>query len=261
MRLIINRTNWETQERFVYIKDARDDFRQQGVYYVLPFFAEIAKRMGISTWGDSSRFGLSLTLGGGEVTMTDMAKAFGVFANEGYRQDTTGILKIDDVSGEKVFEMNPFKTKVLDSGVAFIISDILSDNFARRWAFGSNSALEISGYKVSVKTGTTDDKKDNWTIGYTPEFLVVVWVGNNDNTPMNPHLTSGVTGAAPIWNRMMTYILKNYSDGKTAYAKPENIVEKTCFFGRTEYFVTGTESKASCGSAIFSVTPTPTKTN
>ena len=109
--------------------------------------------------------------------------------------------------------MTPFKIKEIDPAIAYIISDILSDNFARIFAFGPGSSLEIPGYRVAVKTGTTNDKKDNWTIGYTPEFLVTVWVGNNDNTPMNPYLTSGITGASPIWNRTMSYLLKNYGSG------------------------------------------------
>jgi 1A family penicillin-binding protein len=225
-------------------------------------FVDHARRMGISTWSDSSRFGLSLTLGGGEVTMLDMAKAFGVFADYGYRQELTSFLHVDPESQKKIYQPSASKTKVLDEGIAYIISDILSDSFARRFAFGPNSALEIPGYKVAVKTGTTDLKKDNWTIGYTPQFLVVVWVGNNDNSPMNPYLSSGITGAAPIWNRVINYLLKKYNDGKTWFPVPEDIVEKNCYFGRKEYFLKGTDAKAQCSVAVFdqSLTPSPTKT-
>jgi len=222
-------------------------------------FINHAKKMGISTWDDSSRFGLSLTLGGGEVHMTDMATAFGVFANLGNKVEVNNVLKVQDTSDKLLFELQPDKKKVLDPGTAFIISDILSDNFARRWAFGTNSALEIPGYKVAVKTGTTDEKKDNWTIGYTPEFLVAVWVGNNDNTPMNPYLTSGITGAAPIWNRVMKMVLTKYGSN-TWFKKPEDIIEKTCYFGKTEYFLKGTENKITCRDTLFGITPTPTKT-
>jgi membrane peptidoglycan carboxypeptidase len=189
--------------------------------------------------------------------MIDMATAFGVLANGGYKVLPNSIIKVEDFNREKLYELSSFKIKELDPGIAFIISDILSDNIARRWAFGTRSALEIPGYKVAVKTGTTDNKKDNWTIGYTPEFLVAVWVGNNDGTPMNPYLTSGVTGAAPIWNRVMNYLLKNYGSSKW-YEKPENIVEKNCYFGRKEYFIKGTENKVSCQSSLFNQTPTPT---
>jgi len=220
-------------------------------------FIDHATKMGISTWGDSSRFGLSLTLGGGEVTMVDMAKAFGVFANQGYREDIHPILTIKDQFDKTIFDMKPAQTKVLDGGVSYIISDILSDNTARVLVFGSHSALEIPGVKVAVKTGTTDIKKDNWTIGYTPNFLTAVWVGNNDGTPMNPALTSGVTGAAPIWNRIMGHVVRNYHAEKTWFEKPENVVEKTCFFGRVEYFLKGTEGTVSCSIPV--LTPKPTK--
>ncbi|MCX7955687.1 MAG: PBP1A family penicillin-binding protein [Patescibacteria group bacterium] len=221
-------------------------------------FIDYAKKLGISTWKDKNRYGLSLALGGGEVRMIDLAQAFSIFANLGYKIPLTYYLKIEDSNGNVLKEINPFKIKEIDSGIAYIISDILSDNQARIWAFGPGSALEIPGYKVAVKTGTTDNKKDNWTIGYTQDFLVVVWVGNNDGTPMNPYLTSGVTGAAPIWNKVMTYLLKNYVGENRWYNKPENIVEKNCFFGRKEYFIKGTENKVSCvSSQLISPTPTP----
>ncbi|MCS6956402.1 MAG: penicillin-binding protein [Patescibacteria group bacterium] len=220
-------------------------------------FIDFAKKLGISSWQDKDRYGLSLALGGGEVRMIDMAQAFGVLANLGYKVPLSYYLKIEDSNGNLLKEINPFKIKEIDSGIAYIISDILSDNQARIWAFGSGSALEIPGYKVAVKTGTTDNKKDNWTIGYTQDFLVAVWVGNNDGTPMNPYLTSGITGAAPIWNKIMTYLLKNYVGENRWYNKPENIVEKNCFFGRKEYFIKGTENKVSCVSSQL-VSPTST---
>lgn len=136
-----------------------------------------------------------------------------------------------------LYALTPEKKRVVSESNAFIISDILSDNFARTWAFGTRSNLEVSGYKVSVKTGTTDSWKDNWTIGYTPEFLVAVWVGNSDGTPMNRYLVSGITGAAPIWNRVMSFMLKNYGSKDAWFEKPDDLVEKTCYFGRTEYFM------------------------
>ncbi len=187
--------------------------------------------MGISSFKDPSRYGLSLTLGGGEVTMLDMAKAFGVFANTGIKRDLVAILKVEDKNGKILQDFkDPNLTediesplqyvssllisgpKVLSAETSFLISHILLDNNARSDAFGSSSYLNIPNHAVSVKTGTTDDKRDNWTIGFTPNFLTVVWVGNNDNTPMHPYLTSGVTGAAPIWNKIMTYVLKNQPD-------------------------------------------------
>ena len=221
-------------------------------------FINQAKKMGISTWTDKDRYGLSLTLGGGEVKMTDMAEAFGVLASEGKKTPLKSWIKIEDVVGRKLAQFELNQTQVIDKGIAYIISDILADNFARTWAFGTHSALEIPGYKVAVKTGTTNDKKDNWTIGYTPEFLVAVWVGNNDNTPMNPYLTSGITGAAPIWNRVMSYLLKNYGSGPAWYPQPEDVVTRDCYFGRKEYFIRGTENKVSCQSPVLNQTPSPT---
>lgn len=210
-------------------------------------FVDYAKIMGIDTWQDSSRFGLSLSLGGGEVTLLDLAQVYNVFATTGYRVEPTPFKKIVDDKEHVIYDESDIaKTKVLDAGIAYIISDILSDNIARQEAFGPHSALEIPGYKVSVKTGTTNDKKDNLTVGYTPEFLVAVWVGNNDNTPMNPTLTSGITGAAPIWNRVMTYLLTEKSTGEQ-FKMPSDVISKPCYGGgRNEYFLIGTESKANC---------------
>ncbi len=191
----------------------------------VPSMMATASAMGISTFTDPARYGLSLTLGGGEVTMTDMATAFGVFANKGYRVDLNPILEIKDASGkiiEKKHNRSPiFGKKVLPEEVTFIISNILSDNQARALAFGTTSELVIPNQTVSVKTGTTNDYKDNWTIGYTPNYLVASWVGNNDNSPMGG-VVSGVTGAAPIWHQIMSFILK---DKKTSpLIKPEDVV-------------------------------------
>ncbi len=212
-----------------------------------------ARDMGITTFEDEARYGLSLTLGGGEVRMTDMATAFGVFANEGLRQDVVSVLKIEDSEGRTIEE---FKQKagrrVLSREVSFLISSILSDNGARSAAFGANSLLKIDGKTVAVKTGTTDDKRDNWTIGYTPSYLVGVWVGNNDNTPMNPAITSGITGATPIWNQIVKEVLKDKIN--EAFKVPSGVVGlETCSVtggaknekcsGRFEYFLAGTEPK------------------
>jgi len=190
-----------------------------------------ASAMGISTFKDPKNYGLSLTLGGGEVTMLDMARAFGVFANSGIRKDLVAILKVEDKNGKVLEEFkdpnfvkdihksNNYPSTLLISGprvlsneTSFLISHILLDNNARSQMFGESSYLVIPKRAVSVKTGTTDDKKDNWTIGFTPNFLTVVWVGNNNNSPMDPYLSSGVTGAAPIWNKIMTETLKNQPD-------------------------------------------------
>jgi penicillin-binding protein 1C len=219
-----------------------------------------ASAMGITTFDDPSRYGLSLTLGGGEVTMLDMATAFGVFANQGYRIDLHPIIEVKDRNGKIIDEYKPpaspiFGKKVLPPGVAFIISHILQDNRARTEAFGPNSELKIDNHIVSVKTGTTNDYRDNWTIGYTPHVLVATWVGNNDHSPMRG-IVSGVTGAAPMWNNIMSHVL----DGKptTPLKQPTDVVQRYVCTGtgqlppsgdgpkcatRAEYFLRGVEPK------------------
>lgn len=186
-------------------------------------FVASASAMGISTFKNASDYGLSLTLGGGEVYMTDMATAFGVFANMGMRQDLVSILKVEDKNGKilEEYKHEPGK-RVMQPETAYIINSILSDNGARSMVFGSNSKLKIKDHpEVAVKTGTTNEMRDNWTIGYTPDKLVAVWVGNNDNSKMGS-VVSGITGAAPIWNRIMTKVLEN--EKVKNYTKPENLV-------------------------------------
>lgn len=219
-----------------------------------------ASAMGITTFVDPNRYGLSLTLGGGEVTMLDMATAYGVFANGGYRVDLHPILKVVDRSGQILEQYAPppspiFGKKVIPPEVAFIISDILADNNARALEFGTTSPLYIPKQHVSVKTGTTNDFRDNWTIGYTPSYVVAIWVGNNDHTPMNG-LVSGITGAAPIWHDLVAHLLQ----GKIAEIpqKPTGVMQKyVCSNSgtfappdnpsfcptRLEYFIKGLEPK------------------
>jgi 1A family penicillin-binding protein len=215
-----------------------------------------ASAMGITTFTNPQNYGLSLTLGGAEVKMTDMATAFGVFANGGYKMDLHPIIKIVDKQGKTLEEFKPptssiFGKKVISEGVAFIISDILADNGARLMAFGDNSQLKIPKQIVSVKTGTTNDYRDNWTIGYTPSYLVAAWVGNNNNTPMSG-VVSGVTGAAPIWNEIMKYVLGDKP--AEALSRPFDVIQKTVCSDtglfpqegtacptRLEYFIKGTE--------------------
>lgn len=214
------------------------------------------RRMGITSWEDESRFGLSLTLGGGDVTMLDMAKVFGTLANLGMRTELTPILEITDFTG-RVIERNdrPKRVDAVKPEVAWILGDILSDNTARTNAFGPSSSLVIPGKTVSVKTGTSNDKRDNWTIGYTPSYVVVVWVGNNNNSPMHPTLTSGVTGAAPIWHDIMVDLLKNKLS--EPLPRPSGIVEIPCYFGRTEFFIKGTEPSSGRCAPLPTQTPSP----
>lgn len=189
---------------------------------------DLGYRMGLSTWEPTaenvSSVGLSLTLGGREVRLLDLTSAFAVFANKGRRQEPVSILKVEDASGKSLYEYRPSDgVKVLDEGISFIISNILSDSGARTAAFGSNSVLNVPGKTVSVKTGTTDQKRDNWTIGYTPLIAVGVWVGNNDNSIMDPKIASGVTGASPIWQKIMIAALKDKPNETPP--RPDSITE------------------------------------
>lgn len=219
----------------------------------VPTMVHLARDMGVTSWNPKGEYGLALTLGAAEVTMLDMATVNGTLANEGNRIDLNPILKITNSKGETLEEKSQSSGQpILQPGVAYIISDILSDNNARSMEFGSNSPLNIPGHTVSVKTGTTDNKRDNWTNGYTPDYVVSVWVGNNDNTPMSRDLASGITGAAPIWNKIMTLLLSNKPDNKQQ--KPDSVIAIPCN-GRTEYFIKGTETNAMCRFS-FTITPT-----
>ncbi|MBZ0297464.1 MAG: transglycosylase domain-containing protein [Anaerolineae bacterium] len=186
---------------------------------------EIAQRFGVRSLGnDSSRYGLSLTLGGGEVTLLELVRAYSVFANQGTLVPTTSILCIANSDGNILYEYEDscpqgqasertviergYGQQVLDPRIAFLISDILGDNVARSPAMGSNSPLRTD-FGASVKTGTTDNVKDNWTIGYTPNVAVGVWVGNSNGDPMVN--SSGLTGAAPIWNAVISSIYGDQS--------------------------------------------------
>lgn len=221
-------------------------------------FVSTGKSLGLSHLGNPDEYGLSVTLGSAEVTMLDMATTYGTLANLGSRVDVNPILKITDSDGNVLEEKKSIDSQqVLDKGVAFILSDILADNNARSWEFGSNSPLKIDNHFVSVKTGTTDNKRDNWTDGYTPNFVVITWVGNNDNTPMSQSLASGITGAAPIWHSIMSKLLGSTPDPDRIL--PDDIVTKQCL-GHTEYFVKGTEDSVSCAISVPTWTPTPNPT-
>jgi len=234
---------------------------------------DLAEKMGITTWTDRQRFGLSLTLGGGEIRMIDMAKVYGTFANQGLTTDLNPILEIKDVKGQTIFRnectldnRNCPQTQTLDVRVAAQITDILSDNQARTPAFGPQSVLHIPGQQVAVKTGTTNNLRDNWTIGYTSDRLVATWVGNNDNTSMS-YVASGITGASPIWNTITRGLLSE--ENPHQFALPENLIKvKVCATTNTlpctgcpvirdELFVRGTEPNKACNSSYFKPKPTP----
>ncbi len=163
--------------------------------------------LGISTLTDPNRYDLSLTLGGGEVRLLELTAAYAALANGGYRVSPALILEVRDRTGHVLYQWQPlaWDTPVLDPRVAFLITDILSDNEARIPSFGPASSLNI-GRPAAAKTGTTTDFRDNWTIGYTPNLVVGVWVGNADNTPMVE--VSGISGAGPIWHEFMRQVLR-----------------------------------------------------
>lgn len=206
-------------------------------------FISYGKKLGIDSWQDSSRFGLSIALGGAEVTLLDLTQVYSVFANGGYRVEPTSFVKIEDNVGSIVSRVGSSKIRVIDGGVSFIISDILADNKARTQAFGSSNPLYIPGYEVSAKTGTTNDYKDALTIGFTDKVVVGVWVGNNDNKPM--HRIAGSLGAGPIFNRVMTYMLENY-DAAGKMSQPDDVVAMPCYGSDVEYFLRGTERESYC---------------
>jgi membrane peptidoglycan carboxypeptidase len=161
-----------------------------------------AKEMGITTLTQPiSFYGPSIVLGGGEVKLLEMVSAYGVFASEGLKVEPTAILKIEDSKGNILEENNKIPRRVLEPGVAQLINDILADNEARTPIFGPRSPLYFEGFKVSVKTGTTDNFRDGWAIGYTPNVVVGVWVGNNDQSPMQKE--PGIVVAGPIFHQLM----------------------------------------------------------
>lgn len=206
---------------------------------------EMAKRLGISTLKDSGSYGLSFVLGAAEVKLLEMTNVYATLANMGYKNNPTAIVEIEDKIGKTIYKYQPKQEKVVDAQDTFLISSILSDEKARTEVFGD--ALNISK-PAAVKTGTTEDYKDAWTLGYTPSVAVGVWVGNNFNEPMDN--IAGSLGAAPIWKLLMEKFLA----GKPVenFDPPEGIVKlsncviltkEASISASIEYFITGTEPK------------------
>ena len=184
----------------------------------IPEMLKTAHAMGITTLNEPDRYGLALTLGGGEVKLLDLTSAYGVFANGGVRHEPVAILKVEDANGKILEEYKPGDGKrVFEEKYAYLISDIMSDNVARTRLFGSGNLLQIRDWKAAVKTGTTNENKDAWTIGYTPTLVTGVWTGNNNNESMNG--IQGSTGATPLWHYFMERVLENRDRG--TFTKPE----------------------------------------
>ncbi len=211
----------------------------------IPKLMEFAQKLGITTWDqDSSSYGLSLTLGGGEVTPLDLTTAYAAFANGGKRVEPVSLLRVAKSNGEVLYE-HPVTSgeQVIDPRVAFLISDILDDDAARVPAMGNDNPLALP-FPAAAKTGTTNDYRDNWTMGYTPGLVVGVWTGNTDNSEMID--ISGLTGAAPLWSDFMQAV---YSDFGLLESLTVNGVPPA-----TEFAVppTGLEKRPLC--AISSIT-------
>ncbi|MES2213835.1 MAG: transglycosylase domain-containing protein [Patescibacteria group bacterium] len=169
---------------------------------------DLAKSMGIEDLGDPKQYGLTLVLGGGEVTPLDLTSAYSVFANDGVRNPYNPVLKIQDGSGKVIEEFTPSPSEVLPADTARKISDILSDNNARSAEYGLSSPLNITGRQVAVKTGTTNNSRDAWIMGYTPNLVIGAWVGNNDNTPMVKKIAGFIV--APMWRELMDATLPSF---------------------------------------------------
>ena len=188
-------------------------------------FINLARRLGITSLNRGD-YGLALTLGGGEVSLLELTGAYQVLANEGRRVAPVAITKVVDHKGSVIYEYVPGNgEQVVRAAHAYLLSSILSDNNARAPMFGTNSVLALP-FQAAVKTGTTNDYRDNWTVGYTPDLVVGVWVGNADYTPMVN--TSGVSGAAPIWANIMQMGIQQLRGGSaTAFARPSDVVDMT----------------------------------
>ncbi len=210
----------------------------------------LAANAGLTTLSGNTSLDLSVTLGGGEIRLLDLVQAYSIFPNGGYHIDPVFILKVTDRGGQVLYEWQnrPLTQRVIDERVAFLITDILSDDHARLQGFGRNSALNI-GRPAAAKTGTTTDYRDNWIVGYTPNLVGGVWVGNADNTPMLD--VTGVSGAAPIWNAFMREVLIGQPELEFAQradllrlevcAVSGLLATPECPRRRVEWFIPGTE--------------------
>ncbi len=209
----------------------------------------LLKNAGVETLAENSSIDLAITLGGGEVRLFDLVQAYSIFPNGGFRVQPAMILKVSDHQGNVLYQWQPAPliTAVIDPRVAYLITDILSDNNARIPSFGANSAMQI-GRPAAAKTGTTTDYRDNWVVGFTPNLVVGVWVGNADNTPMVD--VTGVSGAAPIWNAFMRSVLLGQPELR--FKEPPGLVRQVvcatsgrlptpdCPLTRSEVFIEGT---------------------
>ena len=178
---------------------------------------KMAQDLGVKNLGDISNYGLSIVLGGGSVSLLDMTTAYSTFAHDGMRTDPTPVLWIEEDNGNIVDRHNPFPVRAIPAETARIVSDILSDNVARTPGFGANSALYIPYRDVAVKTGTSNDYRDAWIVGYTPNLAVGAWVGNTDNSPMARRVAGLIV--SPLWREFMDQVLP--STPSESFIEPE----------------------------------------
>ena len=220
--------------------------------YGLSNSIQAAKNLGIDTIdNEKNDYGLSLALGAAEVPLTEMTRAYAAFANQGQQQNMSIIKQVDDKFGKRIYVSVPGSKQAITKEGAYLISNILSDNATRARIFGSS--LTVPGHTVAVKTGTTNDNKDAWTIGYTPQYVVGVWVGNNDNTAMR---SGGSDMAGPIWRATMTKLLAGKPDRQ--FVQPGSITQRQVCRSNggladkagpntyVEYFMSGALPTASC---------------
>ena len=186
----------------------------------IPETISLAQQMGITTLTEPNRYGLSLVLGGAEVRPIDMASAYGVFANDGIRNQWRIIQRIEDGAGNVLEEAQDQPQRVLDTQTTRLMDNILSDNLARAPVFGFNNSLYFPGYEVGAKTGTTQDNKDGWVVGFSPSISTVVWTGNNDNKSMTA-AGAGISAAGPMWHEFMAQALAKFP--RESFPQPEPV--------------------------------------
>ena len=191
----------------------------------------LASRMGITTLGDANHYGLTLALGAAEVHLLDLTNAYGAFGNDGSLNKATGILKVTDQTGKVLEEFTADPIEVVDPGVARDLSSILSNNEARFPEYPPNNPLHFAGYDVAAKTGTTNDYRDAWTVGYTPTLAVGVWAGNNDNSPMVKEIAGYIV--APMWHAFMEKALVKVP--KEFFGEPRGISDTAPGILRGDY--------------------------
>ena len=232
---------------------------------------ETARKMGLTSVEENKNYGLSLALGSAEVSLLSLTNVYAAFANQGSQYDTSLVRSIDSKYGDKVFTAQKTSKQVITPQGAFLISDILSDNSARASVFGGTLNVQDSRTravkKVAVKTGTTNDSRDAWTVGYTPQLAVGVWVGNNDNTAMR---NGGATMAGPIFTKAMGAIMAGVD---TSFPQVDGVVQRNICFGNrgisteaikgktyTEWFLTTALPDAQCSVEKETPSPSPTPT-